>query len=345
MKGILNDKLDHVEAPVPDHLWTQVSSQLASGAVSSSVAGVVWSKIAIWVVAAAAATGLVVYSISTAPSATDSSKKAVVKIEDASPALPSSEPQVVIPVQASILEENEKSQNKTVDTGRSSQKDVLDLEGGIQDPAAAIDNSPKPDGEIIKAPTPEPIAERLETSQWREEKESLPSVSALFDILGTVGAKYEFRAQDVRGDVSYQWQFGDGNEALGPLHSHTYTKAGEYWVSMTCIDASGKQVKSQQKLDIKANGNIQVVNVITPNNDGQNDVFDPAALEPQCVINYLLIMAMDGSRIYESATHTTWDGKLGNGENAPQGSYLYLIRGMDKNNGIIEKSSRLNVVR
>ena len=40
--------------------------------------------------------------------------------------------------------------------------------------------------------------------------------------------------------VSYDWNFGDGNTAVGPLVAHTYTKGGLYKVSLTVTDNDGK---------------------------------------------------------------------------------------------------------
>lgn len=42
-------------------------------------------------------------------------------------------------------------------------------------------------------------------------------------------------------NVSYYWEFGDGGSATGPIVDHQFQSTGEYVVTLTVLDASGRR--------------------------------------------------------------------------------------------------------
>jgi gliding motility-associated-like protein len=181
--------------------------------------------------------------------------------------------------------------------------------------------------------------------RMRQDVQDVPAISALFDVAVKDSGQTQLKAQDPTGISNYHWNFGDGQESNLAQPAHRYDQSGTYEVALTAEDESGLAITSKQTVDVALPGQIEVMNVITPNEDGQNDVFDPRGLQPEAEISFLLIMTVSGQTIYESKETTTWDGRLASGEMAPAGTYLYLIRGLDKNKGIIEKTSTLTLMR
>jgi gliding motility-associated-like protein len=173
----------------------------------------------------------------------------------------------------------------------------------------------------------------------------VPAITALFSVQGTDKSQVQFEPHEVSKGMSYHWDFGDGQESHEQAPTHVYEQTGNYYATLTVTNGQGSTVTSGQEVTIERKGDLQVANIITPNADGYNDVFDPAGLDEGVQIDYLLIMDLRGEKVYESTSDPQWDGRLASGEEAPNGVYIYLLRGKDKNNGIIEKSSKLTVKR
>ncbi len=61
--------------------------------------------------------------------------------------------------------------------------------------------------------------------------------------VGATGLVFSFEgqlSQPVSQNLSYRWDFGDGNTASGPTADHTYAQAGTYTVQLTVTNASGQ---------------------------------------------------------------------------------------------------------
>jgi len=138
---------------------------------------------------------------------------------------------------------------------------------------------------------------------------------------------------------SYLWDFGDGTSASGPSVEHTYSKQGEYLVSLTVTDGISVEFLSRE---IKLQAINDVTNVFTPNNDGINDLF----VIPTDGSRYTLtIYSRSGTMVHRSTSETpVWDGKTPSGEYVHPGVYYYVIRAGDTS-GEIEKSGFVHLIR
>jgi|TARA_R110000782_G_scaffold259894_2_gene350932 gliding motility-associated-like protein len=71
---------------------------------------------------------------------------------------------------------------------------------------------------------------------------------------------------------------------------------------------------------IEAEMEIIIPNIITPNNDGRNDIFQ---------LNFPFLKAEIynrwGQRLFESKNDAFWDGRTTSGAEAPEGTYYYII--------------------
>jgi gliding motility-associated-like protein len=89
---------------------------------------------------------------------------------------------------------------------------------------------------------------------------------------------------------------------------------------------------------------VFIPNAFTPNGDGQNDEFKPSfAFLPE---NYVMIVYNRyGFKVFESTDSLKgWDGFVGNGEKAPEGTYIYFIKFSSQSGKTIEKKGNISVI-
>jgi gliding motility-associated-like protein len=305
MKGKFKDLLQDTELPVGDHLWSAVSSQIGAAPVAASSAIAVGIKLAVAVFVAAGIGAGVWLATKETPSQTVAQE----------PLTPSEQTAISAAATPNVAEQSVIAPRVVKPNASTNKQDQQD------------------------APLNNPVV------RMRQDVQDVPAISAMFDVAVKDSGQTQLKAQDPTGISTYHWNFGDGQVSNLAQPAHRYDQSGTYEVALTAEDESGLAITSKQTVDVALPGQIEVMNVITPNQDGQNDVFDPRGLQPEAEITYLLIMTVNGQTIYESKETTTWDGGLPSGEMAPAGTYLYLIRGLDKNKGIIEKTSTLTLIR
>lgn len=162
------------------------------------------------------------------------------------------------------------------------------------------------------------------------------------NISAGASADISFTSQ-LSGTGNVLWNFGDGNTSseLNPIH--TYTDGGRYDVSLTYTDSiSGCSVTAvkRQYIFIDMQENIFVPTAFTPNNDGNNDVFEIKTSGVHQV--KVMIFNRWGQKVFENDGNTTfW-----NGENAPEGVYSYLITCKGILTGrFLEKAGTVTLIR
>ncbi len=129
------------------------------------------------------------------------------------------------------------------------------------------------------------------------------------------------------GGAQWNWSFGDGTNSSSQNPLHTYPGSGTYTVILIVKDARGCSNSSSQVIDII--DNIVIPNVISPNNDGVNDIF---TIKSSGLKTYdLVILNRWGNRIFTSTSpNDHWDGKL-NGNSVPSGVYFYILNATSPN--------------
>lgn len=122
------------------------------------------------------------------------------------------------------------------------------------------------------------------------------------------------------------WDFGDGNSSRSNSPSHTFEKPGTYVVKLTAKNSSGSAT-DQITIDVKSISGIpNIPNVFSPNGDGKNDLFF-FELKNIASIDVTIYNQSGGREIYKwNVLDGNWNGKLRNGDNAPEGVYLYSIQ-------------------
>jgi hypothetical protein len=88
----------------------------------------------------------------------------------------------------------------------------------------------------------------------------------------------------------------------------------------------------------------QYTNVFSPNGDGRNDEF---FLNIDGVVDFYLIVINDkGEAVFKTEnTNFRWDGRDLRSEPAPNGSYVYMLSGKDKDGNPIAQTKSLTILR
>lgn len=129
----------------------------------------------------------------------------------------------------------------------------------------------------------------------------------------------------------------------GGTSPYEYSLDGTSWQSSNVFDNLPKgiqkvYVRSAKKCtpSVREFSNINLVNIITPNGDGKNDVLDYSVLNLKNNVSFKIydrygkpvFAAKDGNYI--------WDGK-DNGRNISTGSYWYMLEWTEPDTGVIHK--------
>jgi len=135
----------------------------------------------------------------------------------------------------------------------------------------------------------------------------------------------------------YYWDFGDGSIDIGQTVIHTFTESGNYTISLIVEDNFGCRDTAIDQVIIENISTYYLPNVITPNEDGINDVFYFSATNIDPNSYELRIYDRWGKEIfYTKDINVGWDGKY-NGKVVKQDVYNYLIYFLDKENFILHK--------
>jgi gliding motility-associated-like protein len=135
----------------------------------------------------------------------------------------------------------------------------------------------------------------------------------------------------------FSWTFGDGNGSSLTDPSNTYVNPGTYPVTLIvsngfCTDTISDIIQVNPTV-------VEVPEILTPNGDGANDVFDIKNIQyfPD---NELFIFNRWGHLVYSmKGYNNTWDGsanaagKTGSGK-LPTGTYFYLLKLNDAENQV-----------
>jgi hypothetical protein len=136
-------------------------------------------------------------------------------------------------------------------------------------------------------------------------------------------------------DVGYTWDMGDGAAETGATVQHSYnigSKAQSYTISLTATSLQGCTKSSSAVVDV-----VPVVSKVYPPN-----AFSPNAPN---VIDRQFCVASDGVKpegyhfvvvsrwndiVFETRNEIKgWDGRTKNGDNAPAGSYVWILEYID----------------
>jgi len=144
------------------------------------------------------------------------------------------------------------------------------------------------------------------------------------------------------GATDYFWDFGDGNTSNVAAPNHSYN-IGTYTAMLVasngpCSDTCFKQIIAFNE------SFIEFPNIITPNQDGKNDVFE--VKDYQAIVQFhCAIFNRWGKLMYEFDEITGgWDGKTQGGKPVPDGTYFYVVKASGLDNIDYNLKGTINVV-
>jgi gliding motility-associated-like protein len=115
---------------------------------------------------------------------------------------------------------------------------------------------------------------------------------------------------------TYSWDFGDGNTSTEQFPTHTFDKPGTYLVKFTARYNSTCQANTQFAPVYV--GNPYIPNIITPNGDSLNDVFEQRL---SCLPVRIQVFSRWGNLVYETQDYrNNWGGGT-----LPNGIYYYHL--------------------
>ena len=139
--------------------------------------------------------------------------------------------------------------------------------------------------------------------------------------------------------VSYNWSPATGlnstsisNPIATPKVTTTYT------VEVT--NRFGSKTSVSITVTVREDFNITPSNLLTPNGDGENDIWTIENLASYPV-NKIVILDRSGRIVYSKTGYTNdWNGQY-NGAGLPEGTYYYVIT---LNNGAGEKKGFISII-
>ena len=145
------------------------------------------------------------------------------------------------------------------------------------------------------------------------------------------------------GGVSYLWSpAGPLNDPTlqkptAILHTDTYFRV---WVT----DAIGCKAFDDVFIKVYAGPEYYLPNAFTPNGDGLNDIFRPTPVGMKST-DYFMVYDRYGELLFQTREWMKgWDGRI-KGKDAPMGTYVWIIRGHDENNQLMEKKGTVTLIR
>lgn len=140
--------------------------------------------------------------------------------------------------------------------------------------------------------------------------------------------------------VTYYWDFGNGDTStVQNPSSITYTTDSTYTVTLIACNAGGCCDTVTHTVLVETNSICSFANVFTPNGDGMNDVFK---VNCERIVEFnIVIFNRWGNKMFESNDiNNSWDG-----ENAPDGTYFYIIKAIGIDDIVWDKQGSVSLIR
>ncbi|MGZ5243866.1 MAG: DUF7948 domain-containing protein, partial [Bacteroidia bacterium] len=147
-------------------------------------------------------------------------------------------------------------------------------------------------------------------------------------IVDACALTVQFTKDTLSSNASVRWDFGDNQYADQLNPSHKYQKPGLYTVTVFTNYGTDCEDTSTLIVDVASlrGKTLSIYNVITPNNDGLNEVFYIPELDAICEEYELKIYNRWGEYMYnKKGKNLKWFGTNLKGKDAVEGTYFYLL--------------------
>jgi len=128
--------------------------------------------------------------------------------------------------------------------------------------------------------------------------------------------------------TSWSWNLGNGSTSIEKDPIHTYRNKGQYLVTLTATSSEECSSTFNKEILINQDYNLLAPNSFTPNGDGINDYFLPAALNRLNGSFTMTIYSQTEGLIYDTKNiDQPWDGTNQKaGTKCTEGSYVWVVK-------------------
>ena len=138
--------------------------------------------------------------------------------------------------------------------------------------------------------------------------------------------------------TSWNWNFGDGSTSIEKDPNYTYRKKGQYLISLTALNIENCENSINKSIFVNQDYNLLAPNSFTPNGDGINDYFLPAAINRLDGKFTMTVYSPNEGLVYETKNiNQPWDGTNQKaGTKCTEGSYVWVVK-LTNEKGITEQ--------
>lgn len=345
--GFLSEKLASAELPVDPSVWQQVSQQLPSAptatgaesaAGSQAAAGAsIASKVGLWVAGIAAA-GAITYGVFVATSPEPSTLPASEEVQEIPVVTEATSGEVAAETNEASDSVQPESQDMSANDLPASADQAKSKNRGSGNTVSSLDSEPQTPESATQAmqsaqpkvTSPNALNQTDDQSQTTESDEiAAPDIDMDADFTVVFSAFDEFQAEFSPiwgGAATYRWDFGDGATSQEAAPRHWYETEGDYLVTLSVEDETGHSEQYTASVKVIETPVLELPNIFTPNNDGQNDVLTIGSGSKNVSVLRMIVFNMQGQLVFEQLGEGDgWDGSLSSGDLAPDGNYRLIV--------------------
>jgi gliding motility-associated-like protein len=152
-----------------------------------------------------------------------------------------------------------------------------------------------------------------------------PDADYVYQNINQSLSDFAFTDSSVGIGLGYQWSFGDGETSVNTNPMHSYDSPGEYLAQLIIENEDGCLDTIMDTIVIMET--FEMPDIFSPNNDGWNDKLMANAMG---ICNFNIgIYNRWGELVYETINpRVAWDGTTKSGEQASEGTYYYVLKGV-----------------
>jgi gliding motility-associated-like protein len=165
-----------------------------------------------------------------------------------------------------------------------------------------------------------------------------PMAFAIADVTeGEVDLDVVFSDTSTGLNLTYLWDFGNGDTDTISPSNYTFTEVQIHEVVLTVTDQFGCSHSDTLEINALELSAVEVPNIFTPNGDGDNDYFNVRGGGIKNITGN--VMNRWGQIVYEwDSQYGGWDGYSVAGNEASEGTYFFFVN-IDFNDGHSEEHS------
>ena len=334
-QGFLGKKLEAAEWPVDPAVWQAVSAHVGASATAGGAASSgLFAKIALWMGAAAVAVATVVVVVrDTKP---NPKAKSLAPVEqprvEASTETPAEEATSVTSAESPAAEVPASAETNVARHSKPIQPEfepsnAAPRTAALEDTTAGISEETPMESQVDQAQAAAPNqspANQPKAETYTGQKQALTiDFDVIFDEYDEL--EVQFNAILPR-DANCEWDFGDGNRAVGSPVAHRFEAEGSYVVKVFAKGNDGSEGVFEAEVDVFRTPKLILPNIFTPNNDGRNDFLTVAPESQNIAVERMVVIDGSGGLVFEAlGANARWDGTLQSGDPAPTGSYRLIV--------------------